>query len=450
MKECPRHRGMDTMVPCMRCGRYFCRICNPPRGATHYCPQCQEEIVRDLERKSRKKTAARPSAGKYSQQPAGKVKRRVSDLGSRLKPRAEPRKDDRKRPPVVERRPGPVGRPKPLERPAPTARKAERGVPGPSVAAGKRAGGKTPAVPLESAGTLPVPSRATGTVAPVKPRRVSSAFSSAGRRIRAIPTGLGQWISSLRSRFGLRAIEEKVEEHSDQRERERAERRAAKREERRAKRRERRESLEWRRDKVSRSASGAAARAWEGFWSGFLAVAGFIPRKVASFASAAYYAFPLGLSEKETAEDYFPPLREKWKSLVLIILCGIAIWVFSVFLVRGRWAVWGAIVAVWISAAFVWSFDGFFSKATGLCAAAAAVVAILLGELVVQLLYRLHILKNVGITEEVTARTASTMSFMVDYLGWFVIGILVPAAVIAFLIGVWPLPKRIYWRGTGS
>jgi len=39
------------MVPCLGCGRDFCRVCDPPRGAGQYCPACYEKSVSEIGQK---------------------------------------------------------------------------------------------------------------------------------------------------------------------------------------------------------------------------------------------------------------------------------------------------------------------------------------------------------------------------------------------------------------
>ena len=58
MNRCPLHTDQDTMVPCLECGRYFCRVCDPPSGAGQYCPRCYQESLADLEEKSAPRMAA--------------------------------------------------------------------------------------------------------------------------------------------------------------------------------------------------------------------------------------------------------------------------------------------------------------------------------------------------------------------------------------------------------
>lgn len=52
------------MVPCLGCGRDFCRLCDPPRGAGQYCRRCYEETLRDLERSGTKGGRLRGRSGR--------------------------------------------------------------------------------------------------------------------------------------------------------------------------------------------------------------------------------------------------------------------------------------------------------------------------------------------------------------------------------------------------
>lgn len=68
-KRCPKHPEQETLVPCLGCGRDFCRICEPPRGAGQYCPACYEKTLGDL--KSKKEgPKPRAKARRASRKPA--------------------------------------------------------------------------------------------------------------------------------------------------------------------------------------------------------------------------------------------------------------------------------------------------------------------------------------------------------------------------------------------
>lgn len=48
MKEYPGHPGSGNMVPCLKCGRYICHICETTGSVTHYCPICAPEFLDQL------------------------------------------------------------------------------------------------------------------------------------------------------------------------------------------------------------------------------------------------------------------------------------------------------------------------------------------------------------------------------------------------------------------
>ena len=82
MRDCPEHPGQDTMVPCLGCGRSFCRICHEPRGAGQYCPACFLEQLKELQEKSGR--AEPPSAAE-----PGRRKGLRKTLRGRLSRRSE-------------------------------------------------------------------------------------------------------------------------------------------------------------------------------------------------------------------------------------------------------------------------------------------------------------------------------------------------------------------------
>ena len=61
MNKCPVHPDQETMVPCLGCGRYFCRICNPPSGAGQNCPRCYQESLVELKEKRARSPMLLPS-----------------------------------------------------------------------------------------------------------------------------------------------------------------------------------------------------------------------------------------------------------------------------------------------------------------------------------------------------------------------------------------------------
>ncbi len=368
--ECSKHPRMDTMVPCMKCGRPFCRLCSSHKGGVHYCPDCSAEMIKDLQEK-------------------GGV---PADIRASVK-----KKDPLQRP-----GPEPVTR----QAPTPTLKKE---VPG----ASQGGGGK---------------------------RWILGLFLKPFKRLKdSIPHPL----AAARGRMGAESLQERITENRLRKIREREERRAVKvvRGEHRS------EALAERaasaRERAASSARRAAGRARDALVKALM----FVPRKMLAAVVGAYRRFPVGLVETDMNEEA-PLLREKWKLLLLITVGGAALWVALVLVVRDRWILCGCVVGLAVGAGFVKAMDG-LSRDTGLFAGTATVLSIIAGELIVQLLFSLRIMKNIGITERVMARTYSTWGFYANFFWWFVLGILLPSGILAFLIGAWPFPKRLYWRGFG-
>jgi len=80
--ECEKHPGQDTMVPCLGCGRSFCRICDPPKGAGQYCPVCYREQLERLAGKEEKPAAAGKAAAKGSKGVRAKIRGRKADAAA--------------------------------------------------------------------------------------------------------------------------------------------------------------------------------------------------------------------------------------------------------------------------------------------------------------------------------------------------------------------------------
>ncbi|MBN2167892.1 MAG: hypothetical protein JW738_01500 [Actinobacteria bacterium] len=83
MEKCPKHPDRDTMVPCLGCGRYFCRVCTPPRGAGQLCRNCYEESVSKLALKTGEKSSDGKAGGQGpKEERAGHEKRKKHEFRS--------------------------------------------------------------------------------------------------------------------------------------------------------------------------------------------------------------------------------------------------------------------------------------------------------------------------------------------------------------------------------
>ncbi|MBU4391868.1 MAG: hypothetical protein KJ907_01605 [Actinobacteria bacterium] len=386
---------MNTMVPCMRCGRSFCRICSPPEGGSHYCPGCSADLVRELVSKAEKRRT-RPGRGKKKKTVSGRVAEKQASAIT------------------------------------------------PSTVSTDQDSGGAPAKP--AGGEMPYVKRAGRVVTALSPRQERDAWSRVpGFVLRPISWAGGSLKRAVSASTGrLKGLPpgKMVAEHQRRRDDERRERRV-------------RKVRRWKRARgvlaswiahVVASAESLARGIVERVYKAAVAAAWFIPKKMAALAVAARGRFPVVLVETDVPEDE-PLYRERWGRLVLITVGGAALWVISVFVMKERWVLCGWLVGILVGIGFVWALEGRVSRDTGLLAAMAAVLSITVGELVVQLLFRLRVLKEIGITERLMARTYSAWGFYFNFFWWFVICLLLPAGLLAFLLGAWPFSRRPYWRG---
>lgn len=249
IKSCPEHHELDTMVPCLGCGRDFCRVCFPVRGAGQYCPQCYQESVRRL------------SAGKEKKEkPPGRF-------------------NDRAR-------------------------------------------------------------------AAVAPR-----------------------LSALRDRTGR-------------------------------------------------------------------------------IAGAAKERFPVALAGE--SQEELMPFARSWYRLLAVTLGGMGLWILMVAFTHRRLLAYSIITAVLVSAGVVFILGTMQDLGGAVLATALAVFAIVLGELLVQLLFRAGIIGDLDILRVSPYYETTSAVFYKGYFYSLLIKRLLPAAAVAFVVGFWPLPKRLVWKGFTS
>ncbi|MBU4390941.1 MAG: hypothetical protein KJ907_10445 [Actinobacteria bacterium] len=363
---------MDTMVPCMNCGRSFCSVCAPSRGGAHYCADCHNKRIREIEEKSGS-PAARRAPEKKKTKPGGPI--------------TSP--ENRRAPPPT------------LKKAVPGARQGRGGI-----------------------------------------RRILGFFLKPFKRLK---DSFSNFLGAQRRRMGAQSLQKKITGNRQRRTREREKRRAVKT----ARHGRGREALAFRAASAREAAASYARRAAGRARKAVIAALLFVPGKLLAGSVRVYEGFPVGLVETKEQRGV-PPLRKKWKTLLFITVGGIAIWVVSVLAVRDRWTLCGCLVGLAVGAGFVRALGGVMSRDTGLFAGTATVLSIIAGELIVQMLFSMHIMKDIGITERVMARAYSSWGFYANFFWWFVVGILLPSGILAFLIGAWPFPKRLYWRGFGS
>jgi hypothetical protein len=138
-----------------------------------------------------------------------------------------------------------------------------------------------------------------------------------------------------------------------------------------------------------------------------------------------------------------PPLKENWYKLVAIILGGSLLWTALVVATQRRRPYYYFVVAALVAAFVVWALGTRFDVPTAIMTTLFALAALSAGELLAQLLYTTGVIKKLDVGQD----PGSSSAFYRYYYYYLVIHKLLPSAAIAFLIGIWPLPKRLGWRG---
>jgi hypothetical protein len=294
LSECEKHAGQDTIVPCLDCGRSFCRVCDPPRGAGQYCPVCYKEQVDRL-------------AGKEGETGRRGLLRRTTDWAGQGRSTG------------VEKEPGSAGRLR------------------------------------------------AGVVAPFA--WIGRTATAAGRKIEAAALFLGR----LPKRFAI--------------------------------------------------ATAAGARR--------------IVRETREH-------FPIGLAPREILEGD-PPLREAWRKLLAFTVAGLVLLTILVWLSGVRNPGFSIAVAVLVAAGVVWSLGTEYGPKVAVFAAGCAIVSLIFGELVVQLLYRAGIIKKLDLQKAALVTLDKPSMFYTAFIFKMSVERLLPAAAAAFLVGWWPLRRRLSW-----
>jgi hypothetical protein len=176
------------------------------------------------------------------------------------------------------------------------------------------------------------------------------------------------------------------------------------------------------------------------------AAPGFPARAWSYVAASARKHFPLVLAEKEKYEGE-PLLRECWYKLVAIVISGAAIWTLIACLTHQRRPWVSIVVALLVAAGTVWSLGTRFGWIVGLFAMALALLSLAIGELAVQALFRYGVIKSLDLTAVSLSRAKSKAGIYSRFYYNALVLRLLPSAVVSFLIGWWPIKKRIGWRG---
>ena len=151
--------------------------------------------------------------------------------------------------------------------------------------------------------------------------------------------------------------------------------------------------------------------------------------------------FPLAIVDTRRGEG-MPPLASAWYKLLPVVLGGAAAWTVIVAETHRRVGLHTWIIAAIVAVCVVWSLGPRFDLPTAVVTMMLTLLALAMGEVLVHLLYSSKVIKtlDLGIPQSASA-------YYRDFLYKVLVHRMLLSALIAFLIGLWPLPKRIGWRG---
>ena len=157
--------------------------------------------------------------------------------------------------------------------------------------------------------------------------------------------------------------------------------------------------------------------------------------------------FPLGLVDTERLEGD-PPLTRDWLKLVGIVIGGAVVWTLLVALTHVRNPGFSIGVAALVSWVVVWVMGKEFGVKVGVVTAGLVLVSLAFGELAVQLFYRAgFLIKKLDLVSVGNQQVKANLAFYRSFAFRLILYRMLPAAVLAFLIGWWPLKARPFWVG---
>lgn len=189
----------------------------------------------------------------------------------------------------------------------------------------------------------------------------------------------------------------------------------------------------------------AAAGKW--LWALPVRFGKFVARVAVAVAKGVRRRFPVGLAPRELLEGD-PPFRATWSRLLAFVLGGSALWIIGVAITKTRNPAFSLCVSIVVAAGVVWAFGSRYGIKVAIIATGLALVSLMLAELSVQLLYRAgFIIKTLDLQRTGLISLNRPSTFYRAFAFKLVVYRLVPGAVIAFLIGWWPLKTRLSWVG---
>lgn len=157
--------------------------------------------------------------------------------------------------------------------------------------------------------------------------------------------------------------------------------------------------------------------------------------------------FPFELKKREQLLG-MPPLAKSWHKLLAFVLAGSIAWAGLVAFSHRRSPWFSIVVAIIVAVGIVYSLGARFGLSVAACTSSLAVLSLVMGELIVQLLYVSHVIPRLDVTPLYSVVSVEKPEifyrvFFNNLLVWRII----PSAVIAFFIGWWPIKRRPGWRG---
>ena len=160
------------------------------------------------------------------------------------------------------------------------------------------------------------------------------------------------------------------------------------------------------------------------------------------------FAFPIGFVEKDHFEK-MPEIMKHWKGLSISILIGAVAWTLICAVTHHRYWYVSVLIAAGVSFSVAYILGGRFDPTGALVATCVAILSLVIGDLVLQLLVVSRVIGNIDSigTIPTLTRTPSPGSYLKEYAFKLFLLRLLPSAAVAFLVAWWPFKKRLGWRG---
>jgi hypothetical protein len=156
--------------------------------------------------------------------------------------------------------------------------------------------------------------------------------------------------------------------------------------------------------------------------------------------------FPVTLVKKQ--ELGTPPLfKAIWYKFAIIFGSGVTVWVIVTALAKQRNPLISLAVAIGVVVAVVCVLGVTFDITVAIFAVMLVLTTLISGELMVQVLIRLGVIAKLDTGNISLYVLKHPGNFYSTYFFKLIVWRMLPGVIVAFLIGLWPLPKRLSWKG---